>query len=187
MTSTSALPTKPFCLRHVYMNFCGWYDSVQDKYLHSCGDVLCPRHGVGACRQMYHRKLKALKPGWGFFTFIIFFNKKPCPDEVKAYRRLVRKAVRSWDREAKICLPLHPKKGKWHLNVGVQSKWAFKMSNRHWWGEYVNDRIAGWWDGKRMRYARGAPRRADFQAMMVKLKHQIDELCAKGVDSLRNS
>jgi hypothetical protein len=160
------------------MQFCGWYDEAGDRYARSCGDMQCPRHGVGACRQTYHKKLKALKPGWGFFTFIVFFNKKPTASEVKSYRQAVRKVIRGWDREARICLPLHPKAGKWHLNVGVQSKWAFKMSNRHWLGHYVNDRIAGWWDGKRMRYARGAPRRADFHVMVRKLKDAVADLCA---------
>ncbi len=176
-SNTTPSSTQP-CSRHDYMNFCGWYDAASDKYLHSCHDVQCPRHGVGACRQSYHRKLKALRPGWGFATFIIFFNMRPSPNEVKAFRNLVRTAVRSWDREARICMPLHPKDGKWHLNVGILSKWLFKMSNRHWWGQYVNDRVAGWWDGKRMRYPRGAPRKADFQAMMKKLELDLVDLCA---------
>lgn len=171
----------PRCSRHSYLDYCGWYDAAHDVYKHSCGDVLCPRHGIGACRQSYHRKLRALRPGWGFATFIIFFNKKPSPDEVKSYRKLIRKSVLSWDREAKICLPLHPKQGKWHLNVGIHSKWVFKMTNRHWWGQYVNNRIAGWWDGNRMRYPKGAPRKADFDAMRRKLEDDLVHLCAKGV------
>ncbi len=178
--STKPPPTDPRpCSRHDWMNFRGWYDAANDKYLRSCHDVQCPRHGVGACRRMYHRKKKALKPDWGFVTFIIFFNSKPDPDEVREYRKLVRKAVKSWDRDARICMPLHPKDGKWHLNVGVQSKWVFEMSNLHWWGQYVEERVVGWSDGKRMRYPRGAPRRADFESMMKRLEAGITELCAR--------
>src|SRR5262245_16071786 len=116
----------PRCLRHDYMVYRGKYDPSTDGYEHGCGYLQCPRHGRDACRQRYHEKKKALHMTWGFATIILFFNHKPSSSELAELRPVIRKHIRGWDREAKICMVLHPKRKCWHLNIGIQSKWIFR-------------------------------------------------------------
>src|SRR5437016_3826088 len=120
MTNVSSPQPKEKCLRHDFMAYMGKYDHNTDEYAHSCGEMQCPRHGRGACRQRYHQKKKALHPTWGFTTIILFFNHRPSSAKLAKCRAVIRKKIKSWDRDAKICAVLHPKKKCWHLNIGIQ-------------------------------------------------------------------
>jgi hypothetical protein len=167
------------------MAYHGKYDHDRDQYKHSCGELQCPRHGRGACRQRYHEKKKALHSTWGFTTVILFFNYKPSSRSISQLRPVIRKHIKRWDRDAKICMVLHPKKKCWHLNIGIQSKWVFRMKNRHWWGQYVEEQVVGYWDGKKQCRPRGRPRVADFDRMVKELEAEIQHLCANSAINRR--
>jgi len=178
MSNVPAHKLKLKCLRRDYMAFMGNYDHDTDEYKHSCGEMQCPRHGRGACRQRYHQKKKALHPTWGFTTVILFLNHRPSSATLSKCKKVIRKHIKGWDRDAKICAILHPKEKCWHLNIGIQSKWIFRMKNLNWWSNYVEDRVTGYWDGKKYRNPKGRPRVADFNVMFGQLETEIKHLCA---------
>ena len=58
-----------------------------------------------------------------FFSYIVWFNYRPFRAEIDEVIKAIRALVTKLDRRAVLKCVLHPLKGKWHLHVGVQTKW----------------------------------------------------------------
>lgn len=101
----------------------GKYDPVAHSYAFSCRHVQCPVHGLRESRRCYDRRKKAFDDSRPFRSFVIHYGFKPDPDEVVEDMELIQDAFDRLDPEAVVGIQLHPKKGDYHLHVGVQSAW----------------------------------------------------------------
>jgi hypothetical protein len=101
----------------------GKYDPITHSYAFSCRHVQCPVHGLRESRRRFDRRKEAFDDSRPFRSFIIHYGFKPNPDEVKEDMEVIQAAFHRFDPEAVVGIQLHPKKGDFHLHVGVQSAW----------------------------------------------------------------